>query len=55
MQKAVTHSQCLYITLRYLAKGNNFEDLKLVRVTAQSTGIIVLEMCLLFGTQTVSE
>jgi hypothetical protein len=38
-----------------LAAGNNFEDLKFIRVTSQSTGIIVLEMCLLLGRQTVAE
>ena len=43
------------ITLRYLATDDNSEDLKFVRITSQSTGIIVLEMCLLLGWQTVAE
>jgi hypothetical protein len=44
MREAVTYSQRLSITLRYLATGNNFEDLKLKRFTAQSTGIIALDV-----------
>jgi hypothetical protein len=50
MREAVTHSQRLWITLRYLASGNNFED-KFIRVT----GITVLETCLLLGSQAVTE
>jgi hypothetical protein len=38
-----------------LATDDNSEDLKFVRITSQSTGIIVLEMCLLLGWQTVAE
>jgi hypothetical protein len=41
--------------LRYLATDDNSEDLKFVMITSQSTGIIVLETCLLFGWQTVAE
>jgi hypothetical protein len=55
MREAVTYSQRLSITLRYLATGNNFEDLTFVRVTSQSPGITVLETRLLLGTQTVTE
>jgi hypothetical protein len=55
MWEAVTYSQRLSITLRCLATGNNFEDLKFIRVTSQSTGIIVQETCLLLGRQTVTE
>jgi hypothetical protein len=55
MRDAVTHSQRLFITLRYLATGNNFEDLKFVSVISQSTRIIVLETCLLLGRQKVTE
>ena len=51
----VTLSQCSYITLGYSAKGNAFDDLKSIRVTSQSTGIIVLEICILFGRQTITE
>ena len=38
--------QLLSITLRYLATGNTFEDLKFTSaVSPQSTGIIVMETC----------
>jgi len=37
------------MTPRYLATGNNNEDLKFLRVTSQSTGIIVLETWLRLG------
>jgi hypothetical protein len=43
------------ITLRYVATDDNSEDLKIVKITSQSTGMIVLEMCLPLGWQTVSE
>jgi hypothetical protein len=43
--------QRLSTTLRYVANGNIFEDLKFIRVTYQSSEIIVLEMCL----QTLTE
>ena len=43
MQEAVIHTQHLSITLGYFATGNNFEDLKFIRVTSQTAGIIVLE------------
>jgi hypothetical protein len=42
MREAVAFSQHESIKLRYLATGNNVEDLKLVKFTSQSTGIIVL-------------
>jgi hypothetical protein len=38
-----------------LASGNISENLKFIRVTSQSTGIIVLEKWLLGGRQTVIE
>jgi hypothetical protein len=55
MLEAVTHSQRLSIMLRYLATGDNSEDLKIARISSQSTGIIVLEKCVLLGWQTVAE
>jgi len=55
MRDAVTHSHRLCITLHYLANDDNSESLKIVRITSQSTGIIVLEMCLLLGWQTMAE
>jgi hypothetical protein len=55
MQEAVTNTQHLSIMLCYFANGNNLEDLKFVRVTSQSTGITVLETCLLLDRQTVTE
>ena len=55
MQEAVTNAQHLSIMLCYFANGNNFEDLKFIRVTSQSTGITVLETCLLLDRQTVTE
>jgi hypothetical protein len=55
MQESVTHSQRLSFMLHYLATGNNFEDRQFVRATFQSVGIIVLEMCLQLGRQTVTE
>lgn len=47
MREDKTHSQRFFITLRYLATENNLEDLKFITVASQSTGINVLEMCLL--------
>ena len=44
--------QRLSITLRYLATGSNFEDLKCIRVISKATGIVVLQTCLLLGRQT---
>ena len=38
-----------------MATGNTSEDLRFIRVTSQSTGIIVLETCSLVGTKTVTE
>jgi hypothetical protein len=55
MREAVTHIQRICMTPRYLATGNNNEDLKFPRVTAQSTGIIVLETWLLLGRLTATE
>jgi len=40
-------------SLRY-ATGNNFEDLKFIRVLSRATGIIVIDMCLLLGRQAVT-
>ena len=51
----VTNTQHLSIMLCYFANGNNFEDLKFIRVTSQSTGITVLETCLLLDRQLVTE
>jgi len=51
MRDAVIFSQHLFITLHYLATGNNFEDLKFIQVTSRSIGIVVLEMCLLLGSE----
>ena len=46
MRDAIPPSQRLSITLRYLATGNNFEDLKFASaVSPQSIGIIVMETC----------
>jgi len=53
--RRVAFSQHVFITLRYLATGNNVEDLKLLKVTSQSTGIIVLETCLLLNRRTATE
>jgi len=50
-----SHFQRLSITLRCLATGNNSEVLKLIRVTSQSAGIVVLETRLLRGRRTVTE
>ena len=46
--------QQLSITLRYLDSGSNFEDLKFIRVISKAIGIVVLEICLLLGRQTVT-
>jgi hypothetical protein len=43
MPEAVTDSQCLSITLCYLATGNNFKDPKFITVTSQWTGSAVLD------------
>lgn len=46
MRDAIPASQRLSITLRYLATGNTFEDLKfLTAVSPQSIGRIVMETC----------
>ena len=46
MRDAIPPSQRLSITLRYLASGNNFEDLKFTSaISPQSIGIIVMETC----------
>jgi len=55
MWEAVTQSQRLSITLRYLDTGNDLADMKFIRVTSQSTGIIMQETCLVLGRQTVPE
>jgi len=55
MQEAVTNTQHLSILLCDFANGNNFEDLKFIRVTSQSTEITVLETCLLLDRQTLTE
>jgi hypothetical protein len=55
MHEAVTHTQHLSITLYYFANGNNFEDLKFVWVTSQSTGITLLETCIPLDRQMVTE
>lgn len=46
MRDAIPVSQRLSITLRYLATGNSFEDMKfLTAVSPQSIGQIVIETC----------
>lgn len=46
MRDAIPASQRLSITLRYLATGNSFEDLKfLTAVSPQSIGHIVMDTC----------
>jgi hypothetical protein len=46
MRDAIPPSQCLSITLHYLATGNTFEDLKFTSaVSPQPIGIIVMETC----------
>jgi len=55
MREAVAFSQHESIKLRYLATGNNVEGLKLVKFTSQSTGIIVLETCLLIDRRMANE
>jgi len=55
MQEAVTNTEHLSVMLCDFANGNNFEDLKFIRVTSQSTGITLLETCLLLERQTVTE
>jgi len=55
MREAVTHGQRSSMTPRYLATGNNNEDLKFLRVTSQSTGIIVLETWFLLGRMTATQ
>jgi hypothetical protein len=46
MRDAIPPSQPLSITLRYLATGNTFEDLKITSaISLQSIGIIVMETC----------
>jgi hypothetical protein len=55
MRDVVTHSQRLSITPRYLATGNNSENLKFMRVTSQSAGITVVKTCLLLVRQGAGE
>jgi hypothetical protein len=46
MRDAIPPSQGLSITLRYLATGNTFEDLKFTSaISPQSIDIIVMETC----------
>lgn len=46
MREAISVNERLSITLRYLATGNTFEDLKfLSAVSPQSISSIVLETC----------
>jgi len=46
MRDAIPPSQRLSITLRYLATGNAFENLKFTSaISPQSIGIIVMETC----------
>lgn len=46
LRDAIPANQRLSITLRYLATGNTFEDLKfLSAISPQSIGIIVMETC----------
>jgi hypothetical protein len=56
MRVAGTASQLLSITLGYLATGNACGDLKFINAPSpQSSGIIMLQTCLLLGRQTISE
>jgi hypothetical protein len=56
MQETVTLCQHLSITLVYPASGNAAEDLKFINtISPESTGIIVLETCLLLGRGMVTE
>jgi hypothetical protein len=55
MREAGIHSHRLSIALRYLATDDNFKELKFVRATSQSTGIVLLETCLLLDRQTAAE
>ena len=50
--KKPSFSERLFVTLRYLSTGNNFEDIKFTRVTFQSTGTVVPETCFLHSRQT---
>jgi len=46
MREAIPASQRLSVTLRYLATGNTFEDLKFISaISPQSIGKIVIETC----------
>ena len=55
MRDAIAVSQRLSITLRYLATGNSFEDLKfLTAVSPQSIGHIVMETCTSFRQNTTA-
>lgn len=46
MREAIPASHRLSITLRYLATGNTFEDLKFISaISPQSIGKIVIETC----------
>lgn len=46
LRDAIPPSQRLSITLRYLATGNTFEDLKFTSaISPQSIGLIVIETC----------
>lgn len=46
MREAIPASQRLSITLRYLATGNTFEDLKFISaISPQSIGNIVIDTC----------
>lgn len=46
MRDAISVSERLSITLRYLASGNSFEDLKFTSaISAQAIGRIVVETC----------
>jgi len=55
MQEPVTNTEHLSVMLCYFANGNNFEGLKFIRVTSQTTVITLLETCLLLDRQTVTE
>ena len=46
MRSSISPSERLSITLRYLASGNSFEDLKFLTATSlQEIGKLVIETC----------
>jgi len=52
--KKPSFSERLFITLRYLFTGHNFEDIKFTRFTFQPNGTVVPETCFLLDRQTAT-